>query len=163
MKRLIAIAAALSLSVFASTASMAGGYSEAKPNIVEVADKAGSFKTLITALNAAQLTDTLASQGPFTVLAPTDEAFAALPEGALESLLANPDQLKAVLTLHVIAGRAEASDVVGLAEVETLQGSVLPIDATDGVEIGGAKVVAADVDAANGVIHVIDRVLLPQS
>ena len=132
-------------------------------NIVEVATEAGSFTTLLVALDAASLTEVLEGAGPFTVLAPTDEAFAALPDGALESLLANPDQLARVLTLHVVSGEARAADVAALTEVTTVEGSSLMIDAGDGVSIGGAKVVAADVGASNGVIHVIDRVILPQS
>jgi uncharacterized surface protein with fasciclin (FAS1) repeats len=105
----------------------------------------------------------LEGEGPFTVFAPTDDAFAALPAGALEGLLANPDELAKVLTLHVVSGEALAADVVKLNEVVTVEGSTLAIDTTDGVSVGGAKVVAADVDASNGVIHVIDRVILPQT
>ncbi|MGD8833199.1 MAG: fasciclin domain-containing protein, partial [Pseudomonadales bacterium] len=92
-----------------------------------------------------------------------DEAFAALPAGALEGLLADPDQLAKVLTLHVVSGEALSTDVVQLSEVMTVEGSALAVDTTDGVRVGGAKVVTADVDASNGVIHVIDRVILPQS
>ena len=140
-----------------------GAHKAAKKDIVAVASEAGSFSTLLTALDAAELTSVLEGEGPFTVFAPTDEAFAALPAGALEGLLANPDQLAKVLTLHVVSGSAKASDVVTLTEVVTVEGSSLPIDTTDGVSVGGAKVVAADVVASNGVIHVIDRVILPQS
>ena len=147
--------------------AMAGGYGDAKTDsrktIVDVASEAGTFNTLLAALDAASLTDVLEGDGPFTVLAPTDEAFAALPAGALEGLLANPDQLAQVLTLHVVSGEARAADVVTLSEVTTVEGSVLTIDTSDGVVIGGARVVTADVDAGNGVIHVIDRVILPQS
>ncbi len=144
--------------------AMAGGnYAKADKDIVAVATEAGSFNTLLTALDAASLTSVLEGEGPFTVLAPTDEAFAALPAGALEGLLADPDQLAKVLTLHVVSGEAMSTDVVKLNEVVTVEGSALAIDTTDGVSIGGAKVVAADVDASNGVIHVIDRVILPQS
>ena len=144
--------------------AMAGGnYAKADKDIVAVATEAGSFSTLITALDAASLTSVLEGEGPFTVFAPTDEAFAALPAGALEGLLANPDELAKVLTLHVVSGESLAADVVQLNEVVTVEGSALAIDTTDGVSVGGAKVVAADVDASNGVIHVIDRVILPQS
>ena len=146
--------------------AMAGGHgndAKMEKDIVAVAAEAGSFNTLITALDAAALTSVLEGEGPFTVFAPTDEAFAALPAGALEGLLADPEQLAKVLTLHVVSGEALSTDVVKLSEVVTVEGSALAIDTTDGVSIGGAKVVAADVDASNGVIHVIDRVILPQS
>ncbi|MEM8766586.1 MAG: fasciclin domain-containing protein [Pseudomonadota bacterium] len=148
--------------------AFAGGHSTAEgmehdKNIVEVATEAGSFSTLLAALEATDLTGVLEGEGPFTVFAPTDEAFAALPEGALDSLLANPDQLAKILTMHVVSGEARAADVVNLAEVTTVEGSALAIDTADGVSIGGAKVVAADVEAGNGVIHVIDRVILPAS
>ena len=130
-------------------------------NIIEVAQAAGSFDTLLTALDAAGLTDTLAQGGPFTVFAPTDEAFAALPEGALEGLLADTDKLAAVLTYHVVDGDNPASAVTGLSSVETLQGGTLAVSTENGVRIGNATVISADVDASNGVIHVIDQVLLP--
>jgi uncharacterized surface protein with fasciclin (FAS1) repeats len=144
--------------------AMAGGnYAKTEKDIVAVATEAGSFNTLITALDAADLTSVLEGEGPFTVFAPTDAAFAALPAGALEGLLADPDQLAKVLTLHVVSGEALSTDVVQLSEVMTVEGSALAIDTTDGVRVGGAKVVTADVEASNGVIHVIDRVILPQS
>ena len=173
MNALIKMTAAAAL-VLGSIAAFAGGnYSSsakqtaaaetAEPTIVDIAVGAGSFDTLVTALKAADLVDTLSGEGPFTVFAPTDAAFAALPEGALDNLLANPDQLASVLTLHVVAGRAEAADVVGLDSVATVQGTELAIDTTDGVSVGGANVVQADIEASNGVIHVIDRVILPQS
>jgi uncharacterized surface protein with fasciclin (FAS1) repeats len=151
--------------VLASLTVFAGNHSaEQKHNtIVDVAVEAGNFQTLVTALQAADLVDTLKGQGPFTVFAPTDEAFAALPAGALENLLANPDQLASVLTMHVVAGKAEAADVVTLESVATIQGTTLDIDTSDGVMVGGARVVQADIPASNGVIHVIDRVILPQS
>ena len=147
--------------------AVAGGHGEDEKgmdhakNIVEVATDAGSFNTLIAALDAAALTSVLEGEGPFTVFAPTDEAFAALPEGALDNLLANPDQLAKILTLHVVSGEARAADVVNLTEVTTVEGTSLAIDTADGVSVGGAKVVTADVEAGNGVIHVIDRVILP--
>ena len=144
--------------------SASAGHHESKAmqgNIVDVATDAGNFTTLLTALNAANLTATLEGEGPFTVFAPTDEAFAALPDGALEALLANPEQLTAVLTLHVVAGRDTAADLVSMERITTVQGTSLPISTADGVDVGGAKVVAADVEASNGVIHVIDRVILP--
>ncbi len=159
---MLALAISLGGALTASAGHHEGG-KEMKKTIVDVASDAGSFTTLIAALNAAELTATLEGEGPFTVLAPTDEAFAALPEGALDALLANPDQLAEVLTLHVVAGRAMAADVVTIDSVTTVQGSSLTVDTADGVAIGGAKVVTADVEASNGVIHVIDRVILPKS
>jgi uncharacterized surface protein with fasciclin (FAS1) repeats len=132
--------------------------------IVDVAVEAGSFKTLVTAVRAAGLEGALRGEGPFTVSAPTDEAFAALPAGTLESLLANPEQLKAVLTYHVVAGRVTAQDVVraGMAHPTTLQGGQLDVRVVDGkVRVDEATVVTADVAASNGIIHVIDRVVLP--
>ena len=152
---------ALAILMFATTSAFAGNQDKAGNTIVDVAVGAGSFTTLVTALKAADLVDTLSGDGPFTVFAPTDEAFAALPEGALEDLLANPEALANILTLHVVAGRATAADVVGLNSVTTVQGSSLDIDTNDGVSIGGAAVVQADVGASNGVIHVIDKVILP--
>ncbi len=131
--------------------------------IVDVAVSNGSFNTLVTALKAAGLVETLAGEGPFTVFAPTDEAFAKLPEGALDSLLADNEKLTAVLTYHVVSGKVMAADVVSLDSATTLEGSDIAIDASEGVRINDATVVSADVEASNGVIHVIDTVLLPQS
>ena len=133
----------------------------AENNIVEVAVAAGSFTTLATALEAAGLVETLQGDGPFTVFAPTDEAFAKLPAGALDDLLANPEKLKAVLLLHVVDGKVTAADVSGLSEATALSGGTLAIDTSDGVKVGGATVTQADVMASNGVIHIIDTVLLP--
>jgi uncharacterized surface protein with fasciclin (FAS1) repeats len=130
-------------------------------NIVDVARAAGGFETLLTALDAATLTETLQGEGPFTVFAPTDAAFAALPAGTLEALLADTEALTAVLTYHVVAGRAMAADVSGVASVTTLQGGALAVSTEDGVSIGEASVITADIEAANGVIHVIDTVLVP--
>lgn len=130
--------------------------------IVDVAQGAGTFNTLVAALQATDLDAVLSGDGPFTVFAPTDEAFAALPKGTLDSLLANPDQLAAILTLHVAAGKVLAEDVVGLSGVDTVQGERLAISTKDGVTVGGANVIATDIEASNGVIHVIDRVLLPR-
>ena len=133
----------------------------AKGNLIDVAREAGSFTTLLAAIEAAGLTETLQGEGPFTVFAPTDEAFAALPAGTVEGLLADTAALTSVLTYHVVAGKAVAADVVGLDSVTTLQGGSLPVSAVDGVKIGSANVVTADVMASNGVIHVIDAVLVP--
>jgi uncharacterized surface protein with fasciclin (FAS1) repeats len=135
----------------------------ARKDIVDTAVAAGSFKTLATALTAAGLVDTLKGDGPFTVFAPTDEAFAKLPKGTLDALLKDKEKLKAVLTYHVVAGKVPAADAVKLAEAKTVQGGTVRIRATDGgVTVNGAKVVTADVPAGNGIIHVIDTVLLPE-
>jgi uncharacterized surface protein with fasciclin (FAS1) repeats len=134
-------------------------------SIVETAQRAGTFGTLLAAAQAAGLAETLADGGPFTVLAPTDAAFAKLPKGTVEELLKpeNKEKLAGVLKLHVVQGRVYADQVAKLAEVETLAGSKLPVVATrDGVTIGGAQVAKADVEARNGVIHVIDTVILPK-
>ncbi|MDR9392667.1 MAG: fasciclin domain-containing protein, partial [Trueperaceae bacterium] len=132
--------------------------------IPEVAASAGSFDTLVTAVQEAGLVDTLASDGPFTVFAPTDDAFAALPDGLLETVLADPDLLTAVLTYHVVAGEVPASDVVNLASAETVQGESVTIQVEGGtVHVNDATVVQADVAADNGLIHVVDTVLLPPS
>jgi len=135
-------------------------------NIVETAQAAGSFNTLLAAADAAGLVGALSGEGPLTVFAPTDAAFAALPEGTVETLLKpeNKDQLAGILKLHVIAGAAVTSDQLAGATTtaETLNGTVA-IDGTDGVTVNDANVVTADIAASNGVIHVIDKVLLPAS
>jgi uncharacterized surface protein with fasciclin (FAS1) repeats len=130
-------------------------------NIVETAREAGSFTTLLAAVDAAGLGETLAGGGPFTVFAPSDEAFAKLPDGTVESLLADRARLTDVLTYHVVPGRVTAAVAAGLSSASTVQGSDLPISTGDGVHVGDASVVSADIEASNGVIHVIDRVLLP--
>jgi len=137
---------------------------EAKQDIVDTAVNAGSFKTLAAALKAAGLVETLKGKGPFTVFAPTDEAFAKLPAGTVETLLKpeNKAKLTAILTYHVVAGKVKAADVVKLDSAKTLQGQTVAIDAKDGVKVNNAKVLKADVDCDNGVIHVIDTVLLPK-
>jgi uncharacterized surface protein with fasciclin (FAS1) repeats len=134
----------------------------AKSDIVDTAVNAGSFKTLATALKAAGLVETLKGKGPFTVFAPTDEAFAKLPPGTVEALLQDKAKLTAILTYHVVSGNVKAADVVNLKSAKTVQGQAVAIDATDGVKINDAKVVKADIDCSNGVIHVIDTVLLPK-
>ncbi len=134
-------------------------------DIVDTAVSAGQFNTLVAAVEAADLVTTLKGDGPFTVFAPTDDAFAALPEGTVENLLKpeNKDQLIAVLTYHVVPGKIMSSDIAGTATmVESVQGSELDVNATDGVTVDGATVVTADIETDNGVIHVIDRVVLPQ-
>ncbi len=133
-------------------------------DIVDTAVGAGQFETLVAAVKAAGLVDTLKGDGPFTVFAPTDAAFAALPEGTVENLLKpeNKDQLIAILTYHVIPGKVMSGDIAGkTASVATVQGSKLSIDATDGVRVDNATVTAADIETSNGVIHVIDTVVLP--
>jgi len=137
---------------------------ETKLDIIDTAVKAGSFKTLAAALKAAGLVETLKGKGPFTVFAPTDEAFAKLPAGTVETLLQpeNKDKLVAILTYHVVVGNVKAADVVKLKSAETVLGQTVAIDATDGVKINNANVVKADIDCGNGVIHVIDTVLLPR-
>lgn len=143
---------------FMSPATAAG------KDIVDTAVGAGTFGTLVAAVQAAGLVSTLKGDGPFTVFAPTDEAFAALPEGTVESLLLpeNKDQLVAVLTYHVVPAKVMAGDIAGKkAKVLTVQGERLDVNARNGVKVDGAKVVAADIEATNGVIHVIDKVLLP--
>ena len=134
-------------------------------DIVDTAVSAGQFNTLVAVVEAADLVNTLKGDGPFTVFAPTDEAFAALPEGTVENLLKpeNKDQLIAVLTYHVVPGKIMSSDIAGTATmVESVQGSELDVNATNGVTVDGATVVTADIETDNGVIHVIDRVVLPQ-
>jgi uncharacterized surface protein with fasciclin (FAS1) repeats len=130
--------------------------------IVDVAGAAGTFETLLAAAQAAGLAETLQSEGPFTVFAPTDDAFAALPEGTVEALLADPEALADILLYHVVSGKVLASDVVGLTSATTVQGSEVAIT-VDGssVMINDANVVATDIEASNGVIHVIDAVILP--
>lgn len=134
-------------------------------DIVEVAASAGSFEKLVAAVRAAGLVDTLKGEGPFTVFAPSDEAFAKLPDGALEDLLKpeNEAKLKAVLTYHVVPGKVMSRDVVGMSSAKTVQGSELPIVVDgDTVKVGEARVVKADIEASNGVIHVIDTVVMPK-
>ena len=155
-RSLFAALAALPLAFTAVTAKAA--------DIVDTAVTAGQFETLVTAVKAAGLVETLKGEGPFTVFAPTDEAFAKLPAGTVESLLkpANKDQLVAVLTYHVVPGKLMSSDIAGRrGRVKTVQGSELSFDATSGVSVDNANVVAADIEATNGVIHVIDSVVLP--
>lgn len=138
----------------------------AKADIVDTAVAAGSFSTLVAAVQAAGLVDTLKGEGPFTVFAPTDEAFAALPEGTVESLLEpeNKDKLVAILTYHVIPGKVMSADIAGKElMVESVEGSEIDIDATDGVMVDDATVVKADIETSNGVIHVIDKVIMPAS
>jgi len=130
-------------------------------NIVETAREAGIFQTLLAAVDAAGLGETLADGGPFTVFAPTDDAFAALPDGTVQGLLADPPALARVLTYHVVAGRIESARITHASEQTTVEGGVLTIAVNGGVTVNDATVIQADVEADNGVIHVIDRVLIP--
>ena len=133
-------------------------------DIVDTAVSAGQFETLVAAVEAAGLVETLKGSGPFTVFAPTDEAFAKLPAGTVENLLKpeNKETLVAVLTYHVVPGKIMSGDIAGkTAMVETVQGGKLSVDATDGVRVDEATVIATDIEASNGVIHVIDTVVLP--
>ena len=143
------------------TGSAFAGHHEKKADIVDTAVAAGSFNTLVTAVKAAGLVETLKSDGPFTVFAPTDKAFSALPKGTLESLLKDKEKLSAVLTYHVVSGKVTSSDVVKLKTADTVQGSAIKVDASSGVMINDAQVVQADIETSNGVIHVIDKVLIP--
>jgi uncharacterized surface protein with fasciclin (FAS1) repeats len=134
-------------------------------DIVDTAVAAGTFKTLVAAVTAAGLVDTLKSEGPFTVFAPSDDAFAKLPAGTVDGLVKpeNLEKLKAILTYHVMAGKVMAKDVGGKKLTPaTVNGATLAVDGTDGVKVNGASVTAADIECTNGVIHVIDAVLMPK-
>lgn len=131
------------------------------PNIVETAISAGTFKTLVQAVQVADLVGTLSGEGPFTVFAPDDNAFAKLPAGTVESLLKDIPKLKDILTYHVVSGKVTASDVAGLTSAKTVQGKEVSINTKDGVKVNEAKVTKADIETDNGVIHVIDTVLIP--
>lgn len=131
-------------------------------NIVETAIAAGTFTTLVAAVKAAGLVETLSGPGPFTVLAPTDEAFAKLPTGTVEGLLNDIPKLTAVLTYHVIAGKFMAADVIKLSSAKTVQGQSVTIASINGVKVDGANVVKTNIETDNGVIHVIDSVILPK-
>ena len=140
------------------------GSKAAKKDIVDTAVSAGTFNTLVAAVQAAELVEALKGEGPYTVFAPTDDAFAALPEGTVENLLKpeNQDQLQAVLLYHVVSGKIMAADIGSGAQPATLQGATIDVvGSSDGVTVNGANVVAADVVTSNGVIHVIDAVILP--
>lgn len=171
MKFKILITSALAATVFTATVNAEGhGSHDAseheQTNIVEIAVANGNFETLVAAVTAAGLAETLQGKGPFTVFAPTDDAFAALPAGTLESLLKpeSKDQLVAILMYHVVPGVVMAKDVVRLSEASTVQGTSITVTANDsGVMVNGARVVTTDIEASNGVIHVIDKVILPQS
>jgi len=131
--------------------------------IIQTAQAAGTFKTLIAAVQAAGLADTLNGPGPFTVFAPTDEAFAALPAGTVEGLLADPDALAKILTYHVVAGKVMSSDLTEGMMAKTVNGASATITLEDGAMIDDASITTADIAASNGVIHVIDAVIMPPS
>ena len=158
MNRRTLLAALATVALVGTTARAA----DAPKDIVDTAVAAGSFKTLATALQAAGLVDTLKGAGPFTVFAPTDEAFAKLPAGTLEGLLKDKAKLTAILTYHVVPGKVMAADVVKLKGAKTVQGGSVTIDASKGVKVDGANVVKTDIACSNGVIHVIDAVILPK-
>jgi uncharacterized surface protein with fasciclin (FAS1) repeats len=153
------------LALFTVAAIAGGSYKKEQKDIVDTAVAAGSFNTLVAAVKAAGLVDTLKSDGPFTVFAPTDEAFAKLPAGTLEGLLKpeNKDQLAAILTYHVVSGDVRAKDVVTLNSAKTVQGSDITITVQNGAVIlnGNSNVITTDIKTSNGVIHVIDTVILP--
>jgi uncharacterized surface protein with fasciclin (FAS1) repeats len=155
------LAVALVTAVFASQA-LAGEHKSSKKDIVETAVAAGSFNTLAKALTEAGLVETLKGEGPFTVFAPTDEAFAKIPQSSLTALLKDKEALTRVLLYHVVAGKVMSSDVVKLESAKTVEGSKASISVDDGtVMVDKAKVVKVDIKASNGVIHVIDTVLMP--
>lgn len=161
----IAVAAALTLSSCGSDAEEASEMTTEQKSvgtIVDVAVGAGNFSTLVAAVTAADLVETLSGEGPFTVFAPTDEAFAALPAGVLDALLLpeNKALLAQILTYHVVSGKVMAADVTD-GDVATVEGSTVALSTANGVTVNGANVISADVPASNGVIHAIDAVILP--
>jgi uncharacterized surface protein with fasciclin (FAS1) repeats len=164
MKRRFVLQTAAAAGLVALVAGCAT-VSEENPDIVAVASGNDDFSTLVAAVSAAGLVETLQGEGPFTVFAPTNEAFAALPEGTVDSLLLpeNKDMLVSILTYHVVAGNYPASSLAGArGSLTSVQGGTLHVDGTDGVKVENATVVIADVRASNGVIHAIDQVMLPK-
>ena len=145
----------------ASSAAYSKKTTKAKSDIVDTAVAAGKFKTLVKAVQAAGLVDTLKGDGPFTVFAPTDAAFAKLPKGTLAKLLKDKKALANILTYHVVPGKVTAKQVAKLRTAKTVQGSELPIDSSNGVRVGNANVVKADIHTTNGIVHAIDTVLIP--
>ncbi|MEL6841244.1 MAG: fasciclin domain-containing protein [Pseudomonadota bacterium] len=151
---------------FALTAAAAvatSAFAMGEKDIVDTAAEAGTFTTLLTAAEAAGLVDTLKGEGPFTIFAPTDEAFAALPEGTVEGLLEDPEALASILTYHVVPGKVMSTDLTNEMEATTVNGADVTIMTEGGVTVEDANVVTADIEASNGVIHVIDSVILPAS
>ena len=162
--KLMAAVAALGLAAVPAYAGHHEKKETAKADIVDTAIGAGQFTTLVAAVQAAGLEDALRAPGPITVFAPTDAAFAALPAGTVEDLLKpeNKEKLAAILTYHVLDGKTKSKDLAGKTlSAKTLNGAEVAVDATNGVKVGGANVVKSDIYASNGVIHVIDAVLLP--
>ena len=135
--------------------------STASGSILDIARETGQFSTLASALDCAGLAETLVAGGPYTVFAPSDEAFAKLPEGAVDSLLASPDTLANILSYHVVPGRITASEVATRRRAPTIQGEDLAVSNNGAIRVDGARVLSGDIEATNGLIHVIDRVLLP--
>ncbi|MGC9506140.1 fasciclin domain-containing protein [Baaleninema sp.] len=130
------------------------------PDIVDIAVGAGSFETLVTAVKTADLVDVLKSPGPFTVFAPTDDAFAKLPPGTVQTLVQNPPQLARILKYHVVSGKYTRADLESVSSLDSVEGAPISIDCSDGFEVKNATVINADIEADNGVIHVIDNVIL---
>ena len=157
-KTLLSAAAAIAM----TTSAFAAGHAK---DIVDTAAAAGDFGTLLAAAEAAGLVETLKGDGPFTIFAPTDAAFAALPEGTVEELLKpeNKEMLASILTYHVIAGKVMSTDLTDDMEAATVNGDTVMIDLDNGVMVDGANVTTADIEATNGVIHVIDAVIMPNS
>lgn len=159
------IPATLMVSAFLFTGTPAGEAADLNPdqNIVEIAAEAGSFNTLVEAVKAADLVETLAGDGPFTVFAPTDEAFAQIPTETLQALLADKEALSSVLTYHVVPGKVMAEEVVNLTSARTANGQEIQIKSWGGkVMVNDATIITTDIEATNGVIHVIDKVILPE-
>ena len=162
VQNIIASAAVAASLLLGTPGTETGPKADPSMNIVETAVAAGSFNTLVAAVKAAGLVEVLSGEGPFTVFAPTDEAFAQIPEDQLNALLADKEALTAVLTYHVVAGKLMAEDVVKLSSATTVNGQDVDIKVWDGkVMIDGAQVITADIDTTNGVIHVINKVILP--
>ena len=162
-KSFVGVALAVLLVAFVSIGSALDHCKMDKKNIVETAVAAGSFKTLVKAVKAADLVETLSGEGPFTVFAPTDDAFAKIPAETLEALVNNKEKLTAVLTYHVVTAKVMASDVVKMKSAKTVNGSELTISVNEGtVKVDNAKVIKTDIVCSNGIIHVIDTVVLPQ-
>jgi len=132
------------------------------PTIVDVAVQAGKFNTLVQAVQAAGLVETLSGEGPFTVFAPTDEAFAQIPQETLQAVLADKEKLTAILTYHVVPGKLMAADVVRSTQLQTVQGQSITVSTEGGVRVDNANVIQTDIEADNGVIHVIDKVIMPK-
>lgn len=164
-RSVVIVAAVIAVVSWFTAESSRAAQQEGAQNIVQTASSAGQFSTLVAAVQSAGLVETLQGTGPFTVFAPTDAAFAKLPKGTVESLLKpeNRDKLVAILTYHVVPGKVMSADLAGKKlEAKTVEGQNVEIDATNGVMVNNATVVGADVMASNGVIHVIDTVLIPQ-